>query len=205
MGSTSASVAVSAGRPATDDRSGSARTACRRGRAAARGRRSSPATAGRRRDRSLRLSLGHGFRVAGPRRRRQLGCVVGADDRDADALPGDDVPRRPSAARGSIRDELVVGRRPAAMRHGTGASVSFRFTGRAFASSRRRARAAAGAASTSTASYVSTVDLHRSSWTPRSSWRHGRGRRQGTHTVKLVVAGTRGHSRVDVDAFAVLR
>ena len=70
---------------------------------------------------------------------------------------------------------------------------------------RRRDRAAAARSLYVDGAYVSTVDLHRSSWTPRivvaaRSWSSS-----GTHTVRLVALGTRGHSRIDVDAFLVLR
>jgi hypothetical protein len=53
--------------------------------------------------------------------------------------------------------------------------------------------------------YASTVNLHRTSWAPRvvvagRSWSVYR-----SHAVKLVVAGTIGHPRFDIDAFVVLR
>jgi hypothetical protein len=53
--------------------------------------------------------------------------------------------------------------------------------------------------------YRTTVNLTRSSTLPRSivfatSWST-----RGTHSVKILVVGTEGHPRIDVDAFAVLR
>ena len=86
-----------------------------------------------------------------------------------------------------------------------GASVSFAFTGRAFAvvapvgPTRGRAKLYVDGA------YVSTINLYRSSSAPRivvaaRSWSVS-----GSHTVKLVVVGTAGHPRVEIDAFAILR
>ena len=53
--------------------------------------------------------------------------------------------------------------------------------------------------------YVSTVSLHRSSYLARvivfaKAWPT-----KAAHTVKLVVVGTAGHPRVDVDGFVVIR
>ena len=86
-----------------------------------------------------------------------------------------------------------------------GASVTFRFTGRAFAIVAPKGTSRGSARLYVDGVYVSTVSLHRSSWTPRivvaaRSWSTS-----GSHTVKLVVVGTAGHPRVDVDAFLVIR
>jgi len=86
-----------------------------------------------------------------------------------------------------------------------GASVTFRFTGRAFAIVSPKGTSRGSAKLYVDGHYVSTVNLHRSTWIPRivvaaRSWSS-----TGSHTVKLVVSGTVGHPRVDVDAFLVLR
>jgi len=86
-----------------------------------------------------------------------------------------------------------------------GASVTFRFTGRAFAIVSPKGPSRGNANLYIDGHYVSTVNLHRTSWTPRivvagRSWSTS-----GPHTVKLVLAGTAGHPRVDVDAFLVIR
>ena len=85
-----------------------------------------------------------------------------------------------------------------------GASVTFRFAGRAFALVSPKGASRGSAKLYIDGAYVSTVSLHRTTWTPRiviagRSWSAS-----GTHTVKLVVAGTAGHSRVDVDAFLIV-
>jgi hypothetical protein len=53
--------------------------------------------------------------------------------------------------------------------------------------------------------YTATISLYRSSSVSRSlvfakSWDGN-----GTHTIKIVVLGTAGHPRVDIDAFVRLR
>ena len=86
-----------------------------------------------------------------------------------------------------------------------GASVSFRFTGRAVAvvapkgSTRGSVKVYvdgvyAGAVSLYRSASVSRVVVFGKSWTA-----------SGTHTVKLVVVGTAGRPRVDIDGFAILR
>ena len=86
-----------------------------------------------------------------------------------------------------------------------GASVTFRFTGRAFALIAPKGPTRGSAKLYVDGVYVSTVSLFRSVWVPRivvaaRSWPVS-----GSHTARLVVTGTPGHSRFDVDAFAVLR
>ena len=85
-----------------------------------------------------------------------------------------------------------------------GASVTFRFTGRAFAIVAPKGASRGSANLYVDGAYISTVSLHRSSWTPRivvaaRSWSSS-----AAHTVRLVVVGTAGHPRVDVDAFLVI-
>ena len=86
-----------------------------------------------------------------------------------------------------------------------GASVSFRFTGRAVAvvAPKGPTRGSvkvyvdgvyAGAVSLYRTASVSRVVVFGRSWTA-----------SGTHTVKLVVVGTAGRPRVDIDGFAILR
>jgi hypothetical protein len=53
--------------------------------------------------------------------------------------------------------------------------------------------------------YVSTVSLYRSSFQAKvvvfsKGWASA-----GSHSVRVVDAGTPGHSRIDVDAFVVVR
>ena len=86
-----------------------------------------------------------------------------------------------------------------------GASVTFRFTGRAFALIAPKGPTRGSAKLYIDGVYVTTVSLYRSVWVPRivvtaRSWPAS-----GAHTVKLVVVGTTGHARFDVDAFGVLR
>ncbi len=52
---------------------------------------------------------------------------------------------------------------------------------------------------------VTTVNLHRSSFTPRNVVAARSWLRSGTHTIKLVALGTAGHPRIDIDAFLVIR
>jgi hypothetical protein len=86
-----------------------------------------------------------------------------------------------------------------------GASVSFRFTGRAVGIVAPKSASRGSAKLYVDGVYVSTVNFHRSSFTPRNvvaarSWSSS-----GTHTIKLVALGTAGHPRIDVDAFLVIR
>ena len=86
-----------------------------------------------------------------------------------------------------------------------GASVTFGTTARAIAIVGRKGPTEGAARVYVDGVYVGTIDFHRSSSQSKvvvfnTSWSMN-----GAHTVKLVVAGTAGHPRVDVDAFAVLR
>ncbi len=86
-----------------------------------------------------------------------------------------------------------------------GASVTFHFTGRAFALIAPKGPTRGSAKLYVDGKYISTVSLYRSSWVPMlvvasRSWSSS-----AAHSVKWVVSGTSGHARFDVDAFAVLR
>ena len=86
-----------------------------------------------------------------------------------------------------------------------GASVTFRFTGRAFAAIAPKGLTRGSAKLYVDGKYVSTISLRRSTSAARivvaaRSWSVS-----GRHTVKLVVVGTAHHPRVDIDAFVVLR
>ena len=83
--------------------------------------------------------------------------------------------------------------------------MSFRFSGRAVAVVAPRSRARGAAKVYVDGIYVRTVSLYRRTTTARSvvfarSWTT-----RGTHTIKLVLVGTAGHPRFDIDAFAILR
>ena len=86
-----------------------------------------------------------------------------------------------------------------------GATLTFRFTGRAVALIAPMGPTRGSAKLYVDGAYVSTISLHRSRSVPRivvaaRSWTSS-----GAHTVKLVVNGTARHPRFDVDAFAILR
>jgi hypothetical protein len=53
--------------------------------------------------------------------------------------------------------------------------------------------------------YAATVSLYRSTSVSRSLVYAKAWGSNGTHTIKVVVVGTAGHPRVDIDAFALLR
>lgn len=86
-----------------------------------------------------------------------------------------------------------------------GASATYTFTGRAIALvttlaiSRGSVQVYVDGTLTATVStYATTTVYQRVAWA--KTWASA-----ATHTVKFVVAGTSGHARVDVDAFAILR
>jgi hypothetical protein len=86
-----------------------------------------------------------------------------------------------------------------------GASVSFRFVGRAVAVIAPKGSTRGSAKVYVDNVYAGTISLYRSSTLNKvvvfgKSWTSS-----GTHTVKLVVVGTSGRPRVDIDAFAILR
>ena len=86
-----------------------------------------------------------------------------------------------------------------------GATVSFTTTARAIAVVGRKGPGRGQAKVYVDGAYVQTIDFNRSSLQSRvvvwsKSWST-----PGIHTVKLVVVGTAGRPRVDIDAFAILR
>jgi hypothetical protein len=86
-----------------------------------------------------------------------------------------------------------------------GASVEFKTTARAIAIVGRKGPGNGQAKVYVDGAYVKTVDLYRSSTQSKvvvfnQSWTAN-----GLHSVKLVVVGTSGRPRVEVDAFAILR
>ena len=87
----------------------------------------------------------------------------------------------------------------------TGASVEFKTTARAIAVVGRKGPSNGQAKVYVDGAYVQTINLYRSSVQSKvvvfnKSWPAN-----GVHSVKLVVVGTAGHARVEVDAFAFLR
>jgi hypothetical protein len=93
------------------------------------------------------------------------------------------------------------------MRYATtaGAAATLTFTGRgiAFVTSRGPDRGAVNVYLDGT--LVARLDLHAATASARIvAWsRTWAG--TGTHTLKLVVVGTAGHPRIDIDAFEILR
>ena len=85
-----------------------------------------------------------------------------------------------------------------------GASVSFRFTGRAVAIVAPKGVSRGKAKLFVDGQYVAMVNMHRTSWAPRNVVAARSWVTPGTHTVKLVAVGTPRHSRIDVDAFLVI-
>jgi hypothetical protein len=86
-----------------------------------------------------------------------------------------------------------------------GSWMTFSFTGRSVALVAPRGASRGDVKVYVDGTYVSTVSLYRSSAVSQvvvfaQSWST-----KAAHTVKLVVAGTAGHSRVDVDGFVVIR
>ena len=86
-----------------------------------------------------------------------------------------------------------------------GASMTFRFSGRSVAYVAPKGTSRGSVKVYVDGAYVKTVSLYRASAISRvvvysRSWPT-----KGTHTVKLVVVGTAGHPRVDVDGFVVVR
>jgi hypothetical protein len=54
-------------------------------------------------------------------------------------------------------------------------------------------------------SYATTIDTYAADWSARQVVWSRTWAGSGSHTVKLVVVGTAGRPRVDLDAFLVLR
>ncbi len=86
-----------------------------------------------------------------------------------------------------------------------GATARFTFTGRAYALVAPKSSGRGKVKLYVDGVYTSTIDLHRSKGLARVLVATGSWATSGAHTVKLVVVGTKGHARVDVDAFVVLR
>jgi hypothetical protein len=85
------------------------------------------------------------------------------------------------------------------------ASATYQFTGRAVAFVTTRASSRGSVRIYVDGTLASTVSLQSSSTSYRyvawqKAWTSA-----GTHSIKLVVVGTAGHPRVDVDAFAILK
>jgi subtilisin family serine protease len=86
-----------------------------------------------------------------------------------------------------------------------GATATFTFTGRAFAVVAPKSRSRGKVKVYVDGVLKATVNLYRSRGLAKVLVATGSWATAGPHTVKLVVAGTRGHPRVDVDAIAILR
>ncbi len=86
-----------------------------------------------------------------------------------------------------------------------GASATFTFTGRAYALIAAKSSGRGKFKVYVDGVFKSTVDLHRAKGLGRVVVATGSWAASGAHTVKLVVAGTKGHARVDVDAVAILK
>ena len=86
-----------------------------------------------------------------------------------------------------------------------GARVNYTFTGRGIAFVTTRAATRGAVRVYLDGAYVTTIDLSATSWTSRSVVFSKTWASRGTHTIKLVLVGTAGRARVDVDAFAVVR
>ena len=86
-----------------------------------------------------------------------------------------------------------------------GATASYTFTGRAIGWVAPRSSSRGSATIYIDGGYVATVSLYRSSTLARYSVYRTSWLTSGTHTIKIVVVGTAGHPRIDVDAFTVLR
>ncbi len=86
-----------------------------------------------------------------------------------------------------------------------GASVTFKFTGRAFALVAPKGSTRGKAKLYIDGFYVSTIDLYRKTAQSRMLVAGRTWNDLGAHTVKLVVVGKGSHPRVDVDALLVMR
>ncbi|MBA2700825.1 MAG: hypothetical protein H0U58_03870, partial [Chloroflexi bacterium] len=86
-----------------------------------------------------------------------------------------------------------------------GASMRFGFTGRSVALVATRGRSRGSVKVYLDGAYLSTVDLYRTTTLSKvvvfsKTWEN-----KATHSLRLVVAGTAGHPRVDIDGFVVVR
>ena len=88
---------------------------------------------------------------------------------------------------------------------GSGASAQYAFTGRAIAWVSPVGPTRGAARVYIDGRLVGTVNLHRSGFSARQIVFRTWWRSSGSHTIKVVGLGTAGHSRIDVDVFAVIR
>jgi N-acetylmuramoyl-L-alanine amidase-like protein len=86
-----------------------------------------------------------------------------------------------------------------------GASVRYTFTGRSIAVLSTLATSRGQVKVYLDGAYVTTVDTHAASTAYRRVIWSRTFASSGSHTIKLVVVGTAGHPRVDLDAFLVLK
>jgi subtilisin family serine protease len=86
-----------------------------------------------------------------------------------------------------------------------GASVEFKTTARAIAVVGRKGPSNGKAKVYVDGAYVQTIDFYRSSTQSKIVVFNRSWSTNGVHRVKLVVVGTSGHPRVEVDAFPILR
>jgi hypothetical protein len=86
-----------------------------------------------------------------------------------------------------------------------GAAATFHFNGRAFGVAMSKGPTHGSVKLYVDGRFATTISLHRSTTASRSLVATGWWTASGAHTVRLVVVGTRGHARVDIDAFAVMR
>jgi GH25 family lysozyme M1 (1,4-beta-N-acetylmuramidase) len=82
-----------------------------------------------------------------------------------------------------------------------GASVTYKFTGSSIAWVAAKGPSRGSATVYLDGKAVATISLYSSTFTPRYLAFARNFGVNGTHTLKIVVAGTAGHARVDVDAF----
>jgi spore germination protein YaaH len=86
-----------------------------------------------------------------------------------------------------------------------GASASYTFTGRAIGFVTTTGPTRGAVKLYVDGAYVTTLNLYAATWTTRAIAYSKRWSASATHTLKLVVVGTVGRPRVDLDALAVIR
>jgi len=85
------------------------------------------------------------------------------------------------------------------------ASVSMTVTGSGFAWIAPKGKTSGSARVYIDGAWITDVSLYRSTTLSKTIVYSVRWATSGTHTIKVVVLGTAGHSRVDLDAFIVTR
>jgi GH25 family lysozyme M1 (1,4-beta-N-acetylmuramidase) len=107
---------------------------------------------------------------------------------------------------GSWRTVSTSGASGGSLRYATraGASATFRFTGSSVEWVAAKGTSRGSARILVDGKYAATVSLHATSTHYRAIVFACNWKVNGTHTIKIVVLGTAGHPRVDVDAFARL-